>query len=415
MDFELSHMSAAGMQFTELAEKHSAEFALTADRHDRENSFPAQNWETMRGSGFLAATVPADLGGMGVTSIHDLVVAISRLARGDGSTAIGAAMHTTAFWYLARLLRQPPPELDDQQLIAGLRLLLRRCARGRAVACVAISESGTSLGEPRTLAEPDGAAYRITGKKTFCTNSPSATLLLSSVRIPSGNGPDLLGFALISREAPGVTVAGDWDAMGMRASGSGTVAFDSCAVPARLVVRSGPVGALSVGILPLTMVGALVLAGAFLGIAERAQAIVADAVSGRRDEAGKPARIRPAVAEIAGHNEVDLAVSRGIISRAAGLLDDRLDSATQPAAPLAELHSLMKEVQCANMAVKQAAIAIADRSLTASGGSGYLTSNSLSRLYRDVRAGPFMQPFSALDAFEYIGRVRLGAVPGPDV
>jgi alkylation response protein AidB-like acyl-CoA dehydrogenase len=50
----------------------------------------------------MAACVPAELGGIGVESLHDAILGINRLGQGDGSTAIATAMHVLATWVLTR-------------------------------------------------------------------------------------------------------------------------------------------------------------------------------------------------------------------------------------------------------------------------------------------------------------------------
>jgi hypothetical protein len=56
----------------------------------------------LKRAGYYAAPIPAELGGLGVTSVHDVVVAASRLARGDASLAIEVNEHLAQVLYLVR-------------------------------------------------------------------------------------------------------------------------------------------------------------------------------------------------------------------------------------------------------------------------------------------------------------------------
>ena len=71
----------------------------------------------------------------------------------------------------------------------------------------------------------------------------------------------------------------------------------------------------------------------------------------------------------------------------------------------------LKNGAAAKKFVMQTSGAIVDRALTLYGGGGYLANSTLARLYRDVRAGPFMQPWATNQAIEFIGQVALGLDP----
>ena len=90
---ELTANTEAGARLVLLAETLAHELARRAPEHDRAASFPHASIAALKDAGYFTAPIPAELGGLGVTSTHDVVVASSRLARGDASVAIGVNMH----------------------------------------------------------------------------------------------------------------------------------------------------------------------------------------------------------------------------------------------------------------------------------------------------------------------------------
>src|SRR3954467_10482886 len=96
MPIELTANTPAGVRPVAIAEQLSELLGARAGEHDREGSYPFEAIEALKAAGYFAAPVPVELGGLGVSSAHDLVVASSRLARGDASVAIGVNMHLVA-------------------------------------------------------------------------------------------------------------------------------------------------------------------------------------------------------------------------------------------------------------------------------------------------------------------------------
>jgi alkylation response protein AidB-like acyl-CoA dehydrogenase len=411
MDFALQPHTSAGVHFVTLAEQHAADFATRAAQHDREGSFPVENIEALRRSGVMAACVPVEFGGLGVESLHDAVLGINRLGRGDGSTAIAATMHIFSAWVLTRRWRATTAAGETspaEQAAAGLRQI----GTGQRVQCSPQSEPGTDMLHPLMEATKVEGGWRLNGRKIFGTLSPAATLLNVTCRVRDSQSGFRRVFASVPLESAGVEIKNNWDALGMRASGSHDIVFQDCFVSEAALREDGPWGAWTEGLLSGQMAFNMGLVGAFLGIAEAARDLSVQTVTTRRRGASERRLTeRPSIQHLIAEIEIDLAAARAMLARTATTADAFFSHYPAGQAPLGELHALMKDFQCTKWLVNRKAIEIVDRALTASGGAGYLSGNPLSRLYRDVRAGPFMQVYSPNEAFEYIGKVTLGLDP----
>ena len=77
----LTARTAAGARLVALAEHQAEDAAARAAAHDRDASYPFASLDALRATGYLGAPIPEEHGGLGVASIHDVIVASSRLAR----------------------------------------------------------------------------------------------------------------------------------------------------------------------------------------------------------------------------------------------------------------------------------------------------------------------------------------------
>ena len=410
MTREVEPRTEAGRRFVALANEHARDWAIRADRHDRENSFVIENIEAMRRGGLAAATAPQELGGLGVETLLDYAAGINRLGRGDGATALAANMHIFLTWFVNRDWRRALATGNKSEATRWEQLL-RDIAGGRKVLAALATEPGHDLMHPVTEARRGDGGWLLTGRKSFATGSETADVLIVTCRYQADAETWRSASAYLAANSQGVTNMKNWDALGMRGSGSHDVMLKDCFVSEVDFADSGPWGDYDEGNLAGNFVGTLGLVAVFLGISEAARDIILESLRRHRPLGRRPAIERSAIQHTVGEMEIDLAASRAMLERTAQEMDAFFAAHLNEDLPIQGMHEINCDFQCTKWFVNRKAIEIVDRALTLSGGFGYLSKSTLSRLYRDVRAGPFMQPFSPNEAFEYIGRVTLGADP----
>jgi alkylation response protein AidB-like acyl-CoA dehydrogenase len=406
----LQAVTAAGREMVLAAERFAQEFADGALEHDREATFAVEHLDKLRADRFLVAPIPAELGGGGVESVHDVLVAAARLAGGDPSTAIGVNMHFAIVLNIIRAWRVALSRGAGGQASALARML-RGVVADDVVFASAVSEpSPQDLTRPRTTARREGDGWVIEGRKAFATMAPAATIINVAVTFAASDGSERYGFALVPADADGVVFAHDWDAIGMRASESGSVSFEGVQLPAEALRPGFAAGSYSTPLLDRYLVSGAFHASASLGIAESAQRRIVDTLVSRRDTVVDDPHAMTCLAD----NVVDLTAMQSSLDRAGRQIDEYLQAYPCGEATLEEAQEVTAAVQASKAFICAGAQRVTDRALALSGGAGYMARHPLAKAWRDARAGAFMHPFGANRAFDLIARTTLGFPMRPD-
>ena len=227
MPFELTARTGAGQKFVEAAADLISMLREHAALADRDNTMSEDSFAALKKAGITSAFVPEELGGFGVDSVHDWLVGIGKLAEGDVSVAIAINMHLAV---CRGIVQGYQAELERGGSADGVAAMLSAIAAGRMLICATATERGTDTLHPYTTAVKTDSGWVINGHKMFVTMSPLATHLAMNLRMQDEDG-EHLGTTLLPIDTPGIVPQDDWDALGMRGSGSQSVKLENVTYP----------------------------------------------------------------------------------------------------------------------------------------------------------------------------------------
>jgi alkylation response protein AidB-like acyl-CoA dehydrogenase len=386
-------MSQKQSQLVKLAAELAADFATRAAEHDRDTSFPVENVDKMKQTGYTALVVPERYGGLGGDLI-DFVLCQEQLAQGDAATALAINMHLFGLGSMTELAEFTP----DQALFFEM------VGRGRQIMGGGISEpeTGGDWGNFATKARRDGEFYVLNGRKVFTSLSPVIDLFMVMTTLEDHTPASAATF-LVPRGTPGLEIVETWDTMGMRATASHDLVIKNVRVPAITMSQPRPVGPIDEQGISLFAWFSMSVAAVYSGIAIAALKFTKEFCSRLKPlSLPRPIKYLPGIQFAVAEAEALVAQSRALyISRATDYVHDRASFKGEQG--LARV--VMPKYVATNNAIKAL-----DYCMEAVGAHGIMRRHPIERYYRDVRAG-VNHPLSNARARELIGKLALGISP----
>lgn len=365
-------------------------FVPRAPRYDREASFPFDDYADLRSEGLLGLCVPERYGGLGADFETYCLVA-EQLAQGNASTALTFNMHC-----LTMLMMGPIADGMGMPAAVRERHEARRAAKFREVV-----EQGAFYGQPHsepveqgetdskldvggrrfgTTARKVDGGYIVNGRKFFVSLGGCAPYYATpAIRIGDEPWIERTLYLQIPKDAPGVSFAGEWDPMGMRATVSRDMLLHDVFVPDDAeILPPGFFGALY-NRFPHLFIS---FSATFLGLMQTAYDSAIAYLTGRMSGAPAPhaeiAAKGPAVAELTFAVETARALYYRAISEA------QVDPPPE----------VVQRARAAHVAVQRAVVTVTQEAIRICGGRAFLKRYPLERYARDARAAALMRPWT---------------------
>ncbi|GAA2193079.1 acyl-CoA dehydrogenase family protein [Micromonospora lupini] len=376
----------------EAARRLAPRFAARAAEHDRDGSFPVDDFRDLREAGLFGLMVPRALGGLGASFAEYAAVA-TELARGNGATALVFNMHASVTGALGAVTEELAEALGvpDEALAARDRLLAA-AAQGSWYA-VAMSErgAGARLSQLSTVYEPTDEGWHLKGSKTFCSGAGHADGYLVAAR--SSTDQSVVSQFLVPA-GDGLTVEPTWDALGMRATSSHDLHLDVTVPADRLLGGVEGLALVVAQLMPHWLVASY--AAVYVGVARAAIDAAAEHLNAR-NLAGLPA-----VRARLGRADAATAAAQLVVAEAARRVDDAPGDA-----------ETNRWVWRAKLLAGTTAAEVAASVLEAAGTSATRRGHPLERLYRDARCGS-LHPATSDVCADWLGIAALGGDPDRD-
>lgn len=327
---------------------------------DEAQEFPKKTLQELGKLGLMGVLVPEKFGGAGL-SYQEYKVAIEEIAKVCGSVGLSVAAHNSLC--TGHLLLFGNEEQKNKWL--------PKLASGEWIGAWGLTEANTGSDAGNmscTAKQQDDGSWVIQGTKNWITHGISGDLLVVLCRTGEPRTKDNATAFVIEKGTPGFTPGKKENKLGMRASETAELIFDSCVIPDSQ--RLGQIGEGFKQAMKVLDGGRISIAALSLGIAKGAYE-AARKYAQERHQFDKPIASFQGISFKLADMATEIAAAELLIQQACYLKDHHLP--------------VTKEAAMAKYYASEVAVKVSNEALQIFGGYGYTKDFPVEKFYRDAK------------------------------